>query len=137
LNNWQAHQLPGGRMAVTAALSEKGGWNPDDVQLYISYSSGDGKWSEPVVVKGSRAKKESFNKETGGGNAVGALYQYSGGARGAQIIAPNTKVVDAVGRLIFAPAAGAAKPAAASTTGSRPCRSALCPESCASACRNE
>jgi len=40
--------------------------------------------------------------------AAGALYQYSGGARGAQIIAPNTKVVDAVGRLIFAPAAGAA-----------------------------
>jgi len=76
LNNWQAHQLPGGRMAVTAALSEKGGWDPDDVELFISYSSGDGKWSEPVVVKGSWAKKESFNKETGGGNAVGALYQY-------------------------------------------------------------
>ena len=76
LNNWQAHQLPGGRMAVTAALSEKGGWNPDDVELYISYSNGGGKWSEPVVVKGSRDRKESFNKETGGGNAVGALYQY-------------------------------------------------------------
>jgi hypothetical protein len=48
--NWQAHQLACGRMAVTVALSHKGGYNPGDTEVYVSYSDGDGKWSEPVSV---------------------------------------------------------------------------------------
>lgn len=36
--------------------------------------------------------------------AVGALYQYTNGARGAAIVAPNIAVADASGRIIFAPA---------------------------------
>ncbi len=48
--NWQAHQLPGGRMAVTAALSQKGGYDPSDTQLYVSFSDEGGKWSAPVRI---------------------------------------------------------------------------------------
>src|SRR5207245_2398291 len=33
LANWQVHTLPGGKLAVTAALSEKGGYDPDDLEL--------------------------------------------------------------------------------------------------------
>jgi len=38
--------------------------------------------------------------------AVGTLYQYSSGARGTAITAPNTLVTDASGRVIFAPVSG-------------------------------
>ena len=38
ITHWQAGQLPGGRMVVTTALSEKGGWAPDDVELLVSFS---------------------------------------------------------------------------------------------------
>jgi hypothetical protein len=76
LANWQAHQLPGGRMAVTAALSQKGGYNPEDTELYFSISDGNGKWSEPAPVSNSRAKKSSFSKDTVAGNAVAAVYEY-------------------------------------------------------------
>jgi hypothetical protein len=38
--------------------------------------------------------------------AAGALFQYSGGARGLPISAPNTLVSDGVGRIIFAPSPG-------------------------------
>ena len=39
--------------------------------------------------------------------ATGTLYQYSAGARGTAITAPNTLVTDANGQVVFAPTAGA------------------------------
>ena len=73
LANWQVHTLPGGRLAVTAALSEKGGYDPDDLELYVSYFDGVGKWSAPVVVTSNQSKQSGFNKETTPGNTIGSL----------------------------------------------------------------
>lgn len=77
LANWQVHVLPGGRIAVTAALSEKGGWRPDDLELYISFSDGDGKWTTPVCVTENEARRTAFRRETVGGSAVASLAEYS------------------------------------------------------------
>lgn len=74
---WQAMQLPGGRMVVTAALSPKGGAHPDDLELYITFSDGGGKWSEPLSVTDNQARHDFFHKETGGGAAVAASTTYS------------------------------------------------------------
>ena len=73
LANWQVHPLPGGKMAVTAALSEKGGYDPDDLELYVSFFDGAGKWSAPVCVTRNQSKQSGFNKETTAGNTIGAL----------------------------------------------------------------
>ena len=73
LANWQVHALPGGKMAVTAALSEKGGYDPDDLELYVSFFDGAGKWSAPLCVTSNQSKKSGFGKETVGGNTIGAL----------------------------------------------------------------
>lgn len=73
LANWQAHQLTNGRLALTAALSEKDGAQPDDLELYISYLDGSGKWAEPVRVTNNSSSQSAFNKETVGGNAIGAV----------------------------------------------------------------
>ncbi|MBI3881016.1 MAG: exo-alpha-sialidase [Verrucomicrobia bacterium] len=76
LANWQVHPLPGGRIAVTAALSEKGGYDPDDLELYVSFSNGDGKWSEPARVTSNQSQQSGFSKETVAGNTIGALKSY-------------------------------------------------------------
>lgn len=77
LLNWQVHQLKGGRMAVTAALSDQGGYRPEDLELFVSFSDGGGKWTAPACVTNNQARQNSFGKETGGGNAVAALNSYS------------------------------------------------------------
>jgi hypothetical protein len=71
--NWQAHRLSDGRLAVTAAMSEKGGAQPDDLELYLSYLDGTGKWSEPERLTDNSSSQSTFNKETVGGNAIGAV----------------------------------------------------------------
>lgn len=71
--NWQAHRLVDGRLAITAAMSEKGGVQPDDLELYLSLLDGSGKWSEPVRVTSNRSRTGAFNKETVGGNAIGTV----------------------------------------------------------------
>ncbi|HVY69114.1 MAG TPA: hypothetical protein VHH73_04265 [Verrucomicrobiae bacterium] len=73
LANWQVHALPGGKMAVTAALSEKGGYDPDDLELYVSFYDGKGAWSAPVCVTSNQSRQSGFNKETVAGNTIGAL----------------------------------------------------------------
>lgn len=73
LANWQVHTLPGGRMAVTAALSEKGGYDPDDLELYVSFFDGKDKWSAPLRVTSNQSKQSGFSKETVAGNTIGAL----------------------------------------------------------------
>lgn len=73
LANWQVHALPGGRMAVTAALSEKGGYDPDDLDLYVSFFDGKDKWSEPLRITSNQSKPSGFSKETVAGNTIGAL----------------------------------------------------------------
>ncbi len=74
--NWQAHQLPGGRMAVTVALSQKGGYNPDDAELYVSYSDGDGKWSEPASLTPRAAGNGKTGPNGRQGNPVTVIVQY-------------------------------------------------------------
>ena len=54
-------------MAVSCALSQKGGWDPDDTELYVSTSMGDGKWSTPVVATSEAAQAAFANHETGMG----------------------------------------------------------------------
>jgi hypothetical protein len=73
LANWQVHALPGGKIAVTAALSEKGGYDPDDLELYVSFFDGKDKWSTPVCVTSNQSSASGFTKETVAGNTVGAL----------------------------------------------------------------
>lgn len=73
LANWQVHALPGGKMVVTAALSEKGGYDPDDLDLYVSFFDGKDKWSEPQRVTSNQSKQSGFSKETVAGNTIGAL----------------------------------------------------------------
>lgn len=73
LANWQVHALAGGKLAVTAALSEKGGYDPDDLELYVSFFDGKDKWSPPLCVTGNQSRKSGFVKETTAGNTIGAL----------------------------------------------------------------
>ncbi len=74
--NWQAHALADGSLAVTAAISLKGGYRPDDVELYLVLSSGDGVWSEPLCLTDNAVSQNYFRKETGGSNAIAAQYDY-------------------------------------------------------------
>lgn len=68
--DWQASQLPGGRMAVTCALSQKGGWGPDDVELYVSTSTGDGKWTTPINITNNAARAAFMSKQTSAGGVL-------------------------------------------------------------------
>lgn len=74
--NWQADMLPGGRISVTAALSEKGGYDPDDLELYLSVSDGKGNWSKPKQLTHNAGKQTGFSKQTIGLNSVGMLTMY-------------------------------------------------------------
>lgn len=76
LTNWQAHPLPGGRILVTAALSEKGGYDPDDLRLITSVMTPDGKWSSGATVALARPTKEGFDKQTTPVDTLGAVYMY-------------------------------------------------------------
>ena len=69
--NWQVAQGPKGKMAVMCALSQTGKINPEDVELYVSFSDGKGKWSEPQVVTNNSAS-QSFKANNGA--AVGTTY---------------------------------------------------------------
>lgn len=68
--NWQAAALPGGRMAVTCAVSQKGGWDPDDVELYVSTTDAGGKWSKPVCVTNNAARRAFMSKQTAAGGVM-------------------------------------------------------------------
>ena len=70
ISDWQATQLSNGKMAVTAALSQKGGWNPDDVDLFVSTSSGDGKWTKPVNLTDNVKRQAFMSKETSAGGVM-------------------------------------------------------------------
>ncbi len=65
ISTWQACALPNGGMSVAASVSQKGGWAPDDLELLISTSNGDGKWSKPVSV--------THNSNAGTGMSKGAI----------------------------------------------------------------
>ncbi len=70
VSDWQATQLPDGKMAVTVALSQKGGWAPDDVDLYVSTSTGDGKWSTPLNLTDNVGRQAFMSKETSAGGVM-------------------------------------------------------------------
>lgn len=65
---WQAAQLPGGKMAIMAVVSEKGGYREDDAELYVTFSEGGGKWSEPIHVTNVSTQGKFNYKETGAGS---------------------------------------------------------------------
>ena len=75
--HWQATQLPGGKMAVTTALSETGGWAPEDTELFVSFSDGLGKWSAPLRITDNVSLQNFSHKETGGSNAISSSKSYS------------------------------------------------------------
>jgi hypothetical protein len=70
ISNWQAVALPGGRMAVTCAISQKGGWDPDDVELYLTTSDGAGKWAKPICVTNNAARRAFMSKQTAAGGVM-------------------------------------------------------------------
>ncbi|MBI5832085.1 MAG: hypothetical protein HZB16_07225 [Armatimonadetes bacterium] len=73
---WQATPLPGGRLAVTCGLSVKGGANPEDAEMYVSFSAGDGVWTKPTMVtnNAARASMSGKNTELKGTIALGKRY---------------------------------------------------------------
>lgn len=76
ISPWQISQLPGGRMAVMATLSEKGGYSADDAELYVTFSEGGGKWSEPIRVTNVSTQGKFNYKETGAGTiSTSATYR--------------------------------------------------------------
>lgn len=77
LTRWQVTVLPGGKVAVTAGISEKGGYNPDDLELMLSIMDGEGKWSAPVCVTENAARKTFSSKATGTITDVSLLETYS------------------------------------------------------------
>lgn len=70
ITNWQAVGLPGGRMAVTCAISQKGGWDPDDVELYLATSDAAGKWLKPICVTNNAARQAFMSKQTAAGGVM-------------------------------------------------------------------
>jgi alpha-tubulin suppressor-like RCC1 family protein len=59
----------------------------------------------PITLLGALPDNTSLSYRISSVPAVGALYQFTGGTRGAPIVAANTLVTDALGRIIFAPPA--------------------------------
>lgn len=76
LSNWQVNALPGGRISVTAALSEKGGYNPEDLDLYLTIFDGKGNWSEPKRLTDNAAKETFSSKDTGALSSVAVSTSY-------------------------------------------------------------
>lgn len=74
--NWQARQQPGGRVSVTMAFSEKGGYEPEDLELYLCLFDGKGSWSAPRVVTDNAAKLAGTAKDASGADAVGVMKIY-------------------------------------------------------------
>lgn len=76
VNNWQVATLPGGQMAVTVAFSEKGGYDPDDLELYLCRFDGKGTWSAPQKLTSNASQATSSHKDTVGLNSVGTVTSY-------------------------------------------------------------
>lgn len=74
--NFQAWQLPGGRMAITADLSQKGGYTSDDQELYVTFSDGQGKWTPPLCLTDNQYRQNFFAKSTGGDNNIAEAKTY-------------------------------------------------------------
>lgn len=55
ITHWQASSLADGRLAAMASLSQKGGYNPDDIDLYLTLFDG-ANWSEPINVTDNSAR---------------------------------------------------------------------------------
>lgn len=109
LTHWQAHQLPGGRMAVTAELSQKGGYEPDDLEMYVSCSDGGGKWSEPVRVTNNQARQNASTRNTVGRNSISTSNSYV--PRFASVVAgadgkPNLLIVNTENTILGVTTAG-------------------------------
>jgi hypothetical protein len=74
---WQVSSLPGGQIALTAAISEKGGFSQDDLELMVTIRDGQGHWSTPVSLTRNAASQAATRTSTGGGSSVGELVTYS------------------------------------------------------------
>jgi len=74
--NWQVATLPGGQLALTVAFSEKGGYDPDDLELYLSRFDGKGTWSAPQRLTNNGAQATSSHKDTGVLSSVGTVTSY-------------------------------------------------------------
>ena len=66
--NWQVAQGPKGKMAVLVSLSQTAKASPEDVELYVSYSDGKGKWTEPQVITNNVAAQKFTS------SAIGSQY---------------------------------------------------------------
>lgn len=76
LTNWQVNALPGGRISVTAGFSDKGGYEPDDLDLYLTLFDGKGTWGAPRKLTDNASKQTSSSKNTGGLNSVDMMTLY-------------------------------------------------------------
>lgn len=76
VNNWQVSTLGNSQLLLTVAFSEKGGYDPDDLELFMSRFDGKGNWSAPQRLTNNGAKTTSSHKETVGLNSVGTVTSY-------------------------------------------------------------
>jgi hypothetical protein len=67
--HWQAMQIAGGRMCVTASLlpGDAVGWQVD---LWATFSDGGGKWTTPVCVTNNKRRATTQDTTLIGGNLV-------------------------------------------------------------------
>lgn len=75
VQSWRAHALPGGKMAVSAALTEKGGYSADDLELYLAIHDGTG-WSPPICLTKNAERKTSSSVDTTARDRVATVTHY-------------------------------------------------------------
>jgi hypothetical protein len=68
--NWQAVNLPGGRMCVTAAMSDQPAVAASEGELYVSFSDGGGKWTAPLCITDNARRATSQNRVIGAGGVA-------------------------------------------------------------------
>ncbi|HEY1174069.1 MAG TPA: sialidase family protein [Verrucomicrobiae bacterium] len=74
--NWQVATLAGGQLVLTAAFSETGGYDPEDLELYMSRFDGKGNWSAPQQLTNNGSKTTSSHKATGAISSVDSVTSY-------------------------------------------------------------
>ncbi len=74
--NWQVHRLGGGKLAVTTAMSERGGYDPDDLELYVSFFDRKGTWTPATRISHNQAAQSGFKRETTSADTLGAITKH-------------------------------------------------------------
>lgn len=77
ITKWQVSSLPGGQIAVTAAISQKGGYSMEDLELMVTIRDASGHWSAPVSLTRNAADQNFAHKDTGVASSASVSTTYS------------------------------------------------------------